>query len=92
MQQFVHYKIIVHGRVQGVGFRYSVLNMANRLGLKGYVKNLYDGSVMLEIEGRPESVDEMIYWCKTGPGTGHVDDIELTEGSLTNYKSFEVRY
>ncbi|MFC2129622.1 acylphosphatase [Bacteroidota bacterium] len=83
---------MVRGRVQGVGFRYSAVHMANRLGLKGYVKNLYDGSVMLEIEGPTEHVDEMIYWCKTGPGTGHVDDIELTEGILKAYKSFVVRY
>lgn len=92
MAQISHYKIIVRGRVQGVGFRYSVLNIANRLSLKGYVRNMYDGSVLLEIEGPETSTDEMIYWCKSQSPPGHIEDIELTEGALVNYKSFEVRY
>ena len=92
MSKVDHYKIIVLGRVQGVGFRYSAMNMANRLGLKGYVRNMYDGSVIMEIEGPEGSIDEMIYWCKQGFGPGHVEDIELTQGAVVNYTSFELRY
>ena len=92
MSKVDHYKIIVHGRVQGVGFRYSALNMANRLGLKGYVRNMYDGSVIMEIEGPEGSIDKMIYWCKQGFGPGHVKDVELTQDAVVNYTSFELRY
>lgn len=92
MEALFHYKIIVFGRVQGVGFRYSAINMAKSLGLKGYVRNLYNGTVELEIEGPEASVDAMINWCKSRSAPGNVDEIELREGAIKNYKTFEVRY
>ena len=51
--------IVFHGRVQGVGFRYSARYIASDLGLTGWVKNLWDGSVEMEIQGSPELIDEM---------------------------------
>ena len=92
MGALFHYKITVFGRVQGVGYRYMAMNMAKQLGLKGYVKNMYNGTVEMEIEGTEESVDEMIHWCKSRSAPGNVDDIDITEGVIVNYKTFEVRY
>ncbi len=92
MNEIVNYRIKVHGRVQGIGYRYSALNMANHLSLSGYVKNLSSGAVMLELEGPYHEVHQMIEWCKTGPGTGNVDDVEIDEGEVKHYTNFEVRY
>ena len=52
--------IIFYGRVQGVGFRYYAVQKANQLGLTGWVKNLYDGSVEMEVEGQEELIDQLI--------------------------------
>ena len=49
--------IIFYGRVQGVGFRYYAVQKANQLGLTGWVKNLYDGSVEMEVEGEEPLID-----------------------------------
>jgi len=92
MSEIVNYRIIVHGRVQGVGYRYSALNMAKHLSLSGYVKNLSSGAVQLEIEGPFTAAQQMIAWCKSGPGTGYVDDVELNQREVKHYSSFEVRY
>lgn len=87
----VHYKIEVSGRVQGVGFRYSARNEAVRLGIKGFVKNLPGGHVYLEIEGSPEQTDKMIQWCRTGPSTGWVDNLQLWQGELVGFENFSIR-
>lgn len=87
-----NYHIIVTGRVQGVGFRYSAINQARVLGIKGFVKNLPDGSVELEIQGDKTATKLMITWCKEGPGTGYVENIAVSEGLLKNYSDFSVRY
>lgn len=92
MSDIVNYRIIVHGRVQGVGYRYSALNMAKHLALGGYVKNLSSGAVLLEIEGPYIVTQQMIEWCKAGPGTGYVDDVEIDQREVKYYSSFEVRY
>ena len=54
----LHY--IFHGRVQGVGFRYQAYYMAGRLGLTGWVKNLYNGTVEMEVQGKGEQIDAFI--------------------------------
>jgi len=88
----IHYDILVRGKVQGVGFRYTAQNLARTLGLTGYVKNLPNGDVYLEIEGSSLATEQMLSWCKSGPGPGHVDEIRASEGELKDYRSFELRY
>ncbi len=51
MHKYVRYKMIFTGRVQGVGFRYKARYVADHYGLTGYVKNEYDGSVLVEVQG-----------------------------------------
>lgn len=62
--------IIFYGRVQGVGFRYYAVQKANQLGLTGWVKNLYDGSVEMEVEGEEPLIDQLIFFYKTVPMYG----------------------
>ncbi|MGN0292836.1 MAG: acylphosphatase [Lachnospiraceae bacterium] len=53
--------IIFHGRVQGVGFRYRSAMMANELGLTGWVQNLYDGTVEMEVQGKGLLISRLIH-------------------------------
>lgn len=53
--------IIFHGRVQGVGFRYRAAMMANQLGLTGWVRNLSDGTVEMEVQGQGMLISRLIH-------------------------------
>ena len=63
-QEQVRKHILFYGRVQGVGFRYYAVQKANQLGLTGWVKNLYDGSVEMEVEGQEELIDQLIIFLQ----------------------------
>lgn len=63
-QEKVRKHILFYGRVQGVGFRYYAVQKANQLGLTGWVKNLYDGSVEMEVEGQEELIDQLIIFLQ----------------------------
>ena len=75
--------IIVHGRVQGVGFRYHTRIEASRLGLTGYVRNLSDGTVEIVVEGSPQSLNQLIEWTRQGPPTAEVKQVDFTYNSST---------
>lgn len=63
-QENVRKHIFFYGRVQGVGFRYYAVQKANQIGLTGWVKNLYDGSVEMEVEGQEELIDQLIIFLQ----------------------------
>lgn len=63
-QEKVRKHIFFYGRVQGVAFRYYAVQKANQLGLTGWVKNLYDGSVEMEVEGQEELIDQLIIFLQ----------------------------
>jgi len=83
-------KIRVIGRVQGVWYRGSTQKKARELGLSGFVRNEPDGSVYVEVEGRAEAVRLLVEWCKTGPELAQVEKVEVEEGELKKFKTFEV--
>ncbi|HJY63936.1 MAG TPA: acylphosphatase [Ignavibacteria bacterium] len=84
-------KIIVSGRVQGVGFRYYIAREAERLGIKGYVRNLWNGDVEIYAEGRWEFVEEMIKKAKLGPSHSKVDSCKVEWLDFANkYDNFDV--
>ena len=72
-------RIIVHGLVQGVGYRYYILREANKLGLAGYVKNLPAGQVEIVASGDKGLVDAMVEAARAGPRHAAVAEIELEE-------------
>lgn len=53
-------RIVFHGRVQGVGFRFTAKHLANSLGLTGWVQNEYDGTVLMEVQGREPMIDKLL--------------------------------
>jgi acylphosphatase len=66
--------VVVGGRVQGVGFRYSCYTLARRLGLGGWVRNTPDGDVEVWLEGPAgERLDTMLEWLRQGPPSARVD-------------------
>lgn len=77
--------------VQGVGFRWFIKQKANNLGLNGVVRNLANGDVEIEAEGKKESVNELIRYAKAGPSFSRVSQVNVEKKTLTNsYKSFEI--
>ena len=72
-------RAVVHGRVQGVGFRAFVEDTAERLGLEGWVRNRRDGTVEAVFAGPEQSVTAALEACRAGPRHGHVDRIEVAD-------------
>ncbi len=68
-------RLIIDGRVQGVGFRWSLNAEARALGLKGWVRNRQDGSVEALLIGSPEAVDQLTVWAHHGPSAARVDRV-----------------
>jgi acylphosphatase len=92
MDEKLLYKIHITGRVQGVGYRWSAVNEAEKLGIKGFVKNQYDGSVYIEAEGNKEQLDTYVEWCREGPRTGHVKSVSVISCPPVNYDEFRVEF
>ena len=82
--------IIVHGRVQGVGFRFFVQRIGSRLGLTGNDCNCDDGTVEIVVEGNPHGLIEFVHEVRRGPPMSHVDRLEvediLAEGGYSTFQ------
>jgi acylphosphatase len=87
----VRVKLHVNGVVQGVGFRYYSVRVAERYGITGYVKNLPDGTVEIEAEGDKSVVNAFIKEIRIGPRFSQVTDISLNWLEPKFYKSFSVK-
>lgn len=68
-------QIRVSGQVQGVGYRVSLQDEANRRGVTGWVRNRRDGTVEALLQGPPAAVDAVIAWARRGPPGAHVDGL-----------------
>ncbi len=86
-------RVFITGNVQGVFFRMETQKQASDLGLKGWVRNLYDRRVEAVFEGNNDAVGMMIDWCKKGPRLAHVEHIEIVEEDPSDsFEGFEIRY
>ena len=83
-------RVIVHGEVQGVNFRDATQREAEGAGLAGSVRNRDDGTVEAVFEGDPDAVERLIDWCRSGPSSADVDDVEVTEEQATGEAGFRV--
>ena len=84
--------IFVYGKVQGVFFRYHTKETALRLGLKGYAKNLNDGSVEIVAEGHDKKLNEFLNFCKKGPDSAKVKDVKYSyEDFRDEFENFEIK-
>lgn len=83
----------VSGRVQGVFFRSSVADLAESLGVAGWVRNLSDGRVETLLEGEKESVEKVVEFCRRGPPGAHVRDFEVKWEQWRNeFPDFRIIY
>ena len=78
-------RVIVRGRVQGVGFRWFVREHARMLRLAGWVKNLPDGMVELEVEGSPAGVAELMGFVAEGPDGAVVAGVDEVRELTSNF-------
>ncbi|MEX0827167.1 MAG: acylphosphatase [Acidimicrobiia bacterium] len=84
-------RVVVAGRVQGVGFRWSTRRAAERIGVTGWVRNREDGAVEAHIEGPAERVAAMVAWLEQGPAEAKVASVETAEASPEGVEGFGIR-
>lgn len=86
-------EILVNGLVQGVGFRYFVYSESEKLGLKGFVKNLYTGEVLTVVEGDRYLIEELFAKIKVGPDHAAVKHAHIEwDNSKNEFTHFEIRH
>ena len=91
MQTKIRKHIVFYGRVQGVGFRYYAVNKANQLGLTGWVKNLPDGTVEMEVQGEEPLIDQLIIFLQNRTHIW-IEKLDARSIPLLDDSSFQERY
>ena len=92
MESVLRLDLVIEGRVQGVGYRYSAKIKAESLGIMGSVQNLRDGSVFVTAQGEKEAMDNFVRWCFKGPPGASVRNIEKIHGKIEEFSEFRVLY
>ena len=86
----VRRRVVAHGKVQGVFFRDSTRDEAERRGVTGWVRNTEKGTVEAVFEGDPDMVDAMIWFVRDGPGSADVDRVEVDDEEPEGLRRFNV--
>ncbi|WP_299461816.1 acylphosphatase [uncultured Microscilla sp.] len=86
-----HYKISVIGKVQGVGYRAFAKSIADKLGVKGFVKNEHDGTVYMEAEAPQVTVEKFLLECHKGPQLSKVDHMDIIQVPVTDFTDFDIQ-
>jgi len=81
--------LTIHGHVQGVGFRYFVMQKAVSFDIKGFVKNQMNGIVNIEAEGEQEQLELFIQACQRGPSHAWVEKVDIQSCPVQDFESFE---
>jgi acylphosphatase len=84
-------RLVIAGRVQGVGYRISCERAAQIAGVGGWVRNLPDGRVEVVLEGNPDAVAEVEAWCARGPRMALVRSVDRTDEVPIGETGFEIR-
>ena len=84
----------VSGKVQGVFFRATTADVANRLGVKGWVRNLNNGKVEVLAEGSHDKLNELLKWLRRGPIWAQVDQVnhEISDTKEEVFRNFTIHY
>lgn len=92
MIEMVNRELVVSGRVQGVGFRWSTLQLAKRLGLSGWVQNQINGTVRIRVQGTEKAVTEFTKVVKSGlTPYARVDRCRVKDRPVESYDGFSIR-
>ena len=92
MESKLRLDLVIEGRVQGVGYRYSAKIKAESLCIKGSVKNMHDGTVFLTAQGAKESMENFVRWCHKGPPGAIVRKIQKVYGKTEGFSEFRILY
>jgi acylphosphatase len=85
--------LLISGRVQGVFFRSETRDKAKAMGISGWVRNTSDGRVEAVFAGDRDNVEEIIQWCRKGPPTARVQDVDVDwEEFRGEFGSFSIRH
>jgi acylphosphatase len=84
-------RLVIKGRVQGVGYRWWAVQTARRLGLDGWVRNRRDGTVELVAVGPDEALEALIWACRQGPSAAQVASVDRFDAADDGCKGFEDR-
>jgi acylphosphatase len=84
-------RVVVHGSVQGVFFRDTTRRKAEQRGVRGWVRNLDDGSVEALFEGDPDAVDAMVAFARDGPRGAVVERVDVSDAEPEGGGGFEIR-
>jgi acylphosphatase len=84
-------RVRVQGRVQGVFFRAEARARAESLGVAGWIRNADDGSVEAVFEGDDDKVSSLVEWCRHGPASARVDEVEAIREEPAGEVGFQVR-
>jgi acylphosphatase len=90
-EDVIRRRAVVHGKVQGVFFRDSTREQAERHGVHGWVTNRSDGAVEAVLEGSEDAVDAVLRFFREGPDRAQVEDVEVHEEEPEGLSAFEVR-
>ena len=83
-------RLEIRGLVQGVGYRWAMVEEARRLAIRGWVRNRRDGSVEAMVIGPADAIDRIVRWARRGPRSSVVDTVDVFEGEGA-FDSFEPR-
>ncbi|MDQ3944425.1 MAG: acylphosphatase [Actinomycetota bacterium] len=83
-------RLLISGRVQGIGFRYSCRRVAESAGVAGWCRNLPDGRVEAALEGEPDAVERVVAWCRRGPSHAVVTDVDVVSETPEGVKGFRL--
>jgi acylphosphatase len=84
-------RLIVHGLVQGVGFRYSLARAAGTRSVAGWAANRRDGAVEAVLEGEPDAVEAVTRFCREGPRGAAVERVDVVDEEPEGLRGFDVR-
>jgi acylphosphatase len=82
---------VVHGRVQGVFFRDSLRQLAERDGVSGWARNTHEGTVEAVFEGDPDAVERLVSFVHSGPPDADVDAVDVHEEEPEGLSGFSIR-
>ncbi|MGH9001772.1 MAG: acylphosphatase [Acidimicrobiia bacterium] len=83
-------RLLLSGRVQGIGFRYSFRRVAESAGVSGWCRNLDDGRVEAAVEGEADAVERVVTWARKGPSRAVVTQVDVMEEPPTGETGFRL--
>ena len=82
--------LLIKGNVQGVFYRATAKQIANELGVTGWIKNTNEGSVEVTVSGNEQQLEKFVNWCKKGPDKAAVKEVVVTQKDETSFKGFSI--